>query len=238
MIGTRISVILNFLNKLRIFVFRYKLLIALPQAEFSRQIVKTIVKHLGTDLEISFVDFPCGNGSISLRLAKYFPKSTFNCFDLDLNELNKLRQVNSLKNIKAERRDIFEPLDRKADCWLLINSLFLLEDLSLVLNNIAPTKHVLVIYPNIETNRYKKLIKQNPNLNPHSLSSLEVENLFKAKDYNAVETYGINFVSDNMPRTAWKFLKYIPIIERLMIVKASPNYYLSLFSKLESPRLN
>lgn len=238
MIGTRTSNIIGFLNKLRLSVTRYKLLLALPQAEFSKQIVKTIVKHIGADPEISFVDFPCGNGSISLRLAKYFPKSKFNCFDLDLDELNKLRQVNSLKNIKVERRDIFEPLDLKANCWLIINSLFLLEDLSLVVNNIAPTKHVIVIYPNIKTNRYKKLIKQKPNLNLHSLNTLEVENLFKAKGYKVVETSGINFVSDNISKTAWKLLKYIPITERLMIIKGSPNYYLSLFSKLESPRVN
>ncbi len=203
----------------------------IPQYTFSSEIVSELNGIRASGNIDTIVDCPCGNGAVSIPLIENFKDTTFYCYDISQYEIRSFTNNIKRNNAVIKYGNIFDDniLEAPCDVWILVNSLFLLDDLKSLFVNLKKSSYVIVIIPNIESNSYKRFIKENVNVNKHSFTANEVSTLFQNNKFSEVTRKGISYLPRGSNKTIWSLLKYFTFLDRFPLLTSTHQYTLLTF---------
>jgi len=205
--------------------------IHIPQSTFSLEIENEL-NHIRSFNRIdSIVDCPCGSGAVTIPLIKKFNKTNFYCYDISKYEIKRFTDNIQRQNLEINFGNIFDKnlLREPCDVWLLVNSLFLLDDLNGLFLNLKKSSIVIVIIPNIHSNAYKKFNEENIGVNKHSLTADQVSVLFKNNNFSEFKRKDISYMPRTSNKKLWSVIKYFTIFDRLPLRTGLHQYTLLTF---------
>ena len=210
-------------------------LLPIPQAVFVIEIEKVLLGILRNDEKAKIVDFPSGNGKISYALSKKFPECEFHCYDLDSSEIAYQNTYLKSKNITSQVRNITHTLKESFDIFLLINSLFLINDIESVFRNLKKAKFSIIIIPNVKTCRFQRFQNSNIGANKHLFTVDQLKKVLHQNGFKLIQSKGIVSCDvDRWGRLA-KFLKYFPWIDILCKRNSKQHQYFLLVFECDKP---
>jgi len=210
-----------------------------PQNIFANYIISELDQ---LDDEKYLVDAPCGNGETSWHFSK---RSKLNVIGVDNNEESIYRakfNFNS-NNLNYILGDIIEETNKleSFDYYCVINSLFLLNDVEVLLNNVYAKINekgkLFVILPNIDGKNYKWFNLRNKNYNKLKLKKEEFAAYFNLFKFHVVKVNPIAY-AHHYGRIDTKLLSifshfYLRILNYFQSILhiGSPNYFLIVCEK-------
>ena len=129
-----------------LFYYRY------PQNLWAKKIFKVISK-LHFNEKIKIIDAPCGDGIITYWLKKKL-QNEFELYDISEEQIKIAQERLDLSCIyKCDISNL--KLDNKySNIWLLINSLYLLNDVKQIILNNKSIDYIIGVFPNIREMNY------------------------------------------------------------------------------------
>jgi hypothetical protein len=149
----------------RILYYRY------PQYVWAQRI-KTLVKEFVDTDHLTFLDVPAGDGVISFWLSKSYANNPFVLCDIDHSKMQRAGRYLRGKNVTVHEANVFELAVGNSNVWLLINSLYLIDEIDLLFSRLAPLcPYVVVVCPRVDHVNYKSFMGKHPSfINHHELS--------------------------------------------------------------------
>jgi len=163
-----------------------------PQKIWASEII-TLLNEIGIS-EKGIIDAPCGNGIISYWLLMNKIKTQFFLYDISEERCaiakKIIKKYDKDNRVKVESKNIYE-LEKfeQKNIWLLINSLYLLDDLDNLLHIIRDTansEYVIGIFPYLNKRNYECLKKADPSIegiNINTMTANETIDFFSANGY-------------------------------------------------------
>ena len=171
-----------------------------PHKPWAREILQIL--DCVHEPEATIVDAPCGSGVISYWLQRWRPTWNLELLDLSEEAVHLARQrIPRLKNAIrcADVRHI--PLRSRSnrDVWIIVNSLFLLDDVQgLIRSNRGRFRQVVVFCDDLERSNYRAIYRDRPWLDGVCqrgvLDQPCVRGLIDRCGYEPVETRGCTFL--------------------------------------------
>lgn len=216
-----------------IYSFRY------PQFLWSKRISK-ILRGISKKHEINLViDAPCGDGIISYWLPRQYNKLL-----VDINENNIKKAKNLLPNNNSIYQDDLYNIknnlksNHKLTVWMLINSLYLLPDITKLAGLLKDTsKYVIGIFPYQEHENYLHFGKRNylESININIMSKEETISYFEINDFKNTYCEDLTFISNHKYKSNSGLINYflgkLFIFLDFIAPKKKGAYWLGVFEK-------
>lgn len=188
-----------------------------PHKKWADEIYSILNKHLNTT-GCSIIDAPCGNGVITYWLLKKGIASNFLLIDLAEKGIqiakNNLVTLTSSQQIEIINADIYRTNSlRSDDIWLLINSLYVFNDLTKLMEVMKKRVNFIIgIFPYLDRKNYLCLKKLRPvveKINYSGMSAGDTIDFFSKQGYKMLQKKDITFIPFYCHRLNRPLLKFI-----------------------------
>ena len=157
-----------------------------PQSIWSKQIIAWLKQNNVPQKTI--VDAPCGNGLVGYLMAQNFKDSNVLLLDIQSSLLDS--SYVKANNIQAQIADLNTVSIPNSDVWLMINSLFCLDNATTIIKQHCKSFNTIVfVLPLVERFNYRFFMKTNPGFkNPSVMSHESLKTFMKEQGYIACYT--------------------------------------------------